>query len=169
MRTGPPTAKACFPQRLNRENSLHQKVLNEFLTDNVQSENESDTVLRTAIWIVSDTSSKLFNKEVPTSVSGSVATFTFRQHVGIACVEGEWISCEYVELDDRPAWLDAKRAGDNEFPRKNAELANELDTSMVALLKDPTDEVPVSREKRELLKVEKVWEDDSEFDDRSPA
>ena len=56
---------------------------------------------RTAIWIVSDTGDKLFNMDVPTSVTGSVVTFTFRQHAGIACIDGDWMSCEFVKPDGR--------------------------------------------------------------------
>ena len=89
----------------------------------------------TAIWLVSDTGNKLFNKEVPTSVTGSVATFTFRQHVGIACIEGDWMSCEFVEPDDRSEWLDAKRAGAGRDPRL-IEAQRELGTGMRTTLRE---------------------------------
>ena len=89
----------------------------------------------TAIWLVSDTGSKLFNKEVPTSVTGATATFTFRQHVGIACIDGDWVSCEFVEPDDRAEWLDAKRAGAGRDPRL-IEVSRELGTGMRTTLRE---------------------------------
>ena len=71
----------------------------------------------TAVWFVSDPGSELFNKEVPTAVSGNSLTFIFRSHDGLCCIEQGWITCENVEPDDRAEGLDSKRAGAGRDPR----------------------------------------------------
>ena len=55
----------------------------------------------TAIWLVSDTSSESFNKEVPTAVTGNPQSFIFRDYDGIFRNEHEWMLCEFVEPDHR--------------------------------------------------------------------